>query len=430
MTPAARIQAAIELLREIEDAERPADGVVAEYLRPRRYIGSKDRREILARVYGVLRRRARLDWHLQRAALPPSPRTRMLADLALGGEDPARAFDGSRHAPAPLSRVERLAAAALRDATLDDAAMPAWVRGEYPQWLERALRESLGADLEAAMAALGEEAPLDLRVNVLRTDREGARAALAAEGVEAAPTPLSPWGLRLAGRVNLAALASFRDGLVEVQDEGSQLVALLAEARPGMAVIDYCAGAGGKTLALAAAMDNRGRLVACDVSAGRMERGRERFRRAGVHNIRRVRLDAEGRRQIRRRRGSFDRVLVDAPCTGTGTWRRNPDARWRLRPEALADLTATQAEILDQAAALVRPGGRLVYATCSLLAAENEAQIAAFRDRHPAFRPVPVADVWRRAVGGEPPQEGEVLRLTPHRHGTDGFFVAILQRGA
>jgi len=280
-------------------------------------------------------------------------------------------------------------------------------------------------------AALCGTAALDLRVNRLKVeDREKARAALAREGIDAARTPLSPLGLRLFERVPLGTLETFRSGAIEVQDEGSQLAALLADARAGMRVVDFCAGAGGKTLALAASMENRGHLVACDIAAKRLERATERLRRAGASIVQRVPLTSARDKWVKRHAQGFDRVFVDAPCTGTGTWRRNPDAKWRLGPEDLAELAALQAEILDSAQRLVKPGGRLVYVTCSLLTEENEQQVAHFLARHPAFTLLPVGPVWRAVIGTEAPAEGEMLRLTPARHGTDGFFVALIERAA
>jgi len=306
--------------------------------------------------------------------------------------------------------------------------MPAAARGNYPDWLEPHLLAALGRDLEREMAALQEEAQLDLRVNLLKADREAARAALAREGVEAARTRFSPVGLRVYERVPLATLDAFRGGLVEVQDEGSQLASLLVDARPGMRVVDFCAGAGGKTLALAATMQNRGHLVACDTAARRLERATERLRRAGAGIVQRKLLASAHDPWVKRHRAGFDRVLVDAPCTGTGTWRRNPDAKWRLVPGDLADLVAVQADILDSAQRLVRPGGRLVYVTCSLLGEENEAQVERFLAAHADFALRPTADVWRETVGGECPARGAMLRLTSARHGTDGFFVAVLEK--
>jgi len=234
--------------------------------------------------------------------------------------------------------------------------------------------------------------------------------------------------LRLAGRVPLSGLAAFKEGLVEVQDEGSQIAALLADARPGMRVVDFCAGAGGKTLALAASMANRGKLVACDVSVRRLERAARRLRRAGVSNAERRALTGERDKWVKHHAGGFDRVFVDVPCLGTGTWRRNPDAKWRTTPQDLAELVLRQQQILASAARLVRPSGRLVYATCSLLREEDEAQAEAFLATTPEFSVVPVARVWQETIGGTSPGGERYLRLTPTQHVTDGFFVAIFER--
>jgi 16S rRNA (cytosine967-C5)-methyltransferase len=233
--------------------------------------------------------------------------------------------------------------------------------------------------------------------------------------------------LRIDGRRPVTSGPAFQSGLVEIQDEGSQLIAALTDAKPGMRVVDWCAGAGGKTLALAAMMGNRGQIVACDVSGSRLDGAVRRLRRAGVNNVERH-LVEPGDKWAKRRAAAFDRVLVDAPCTGTGTWRRNPDARHRLTEQDLLELTRKQSSILDTASALVRPGGRLVYATCSLLQEENEGQVSAFLLRHPDFGLVPLAQVW--PFEGVAPPEGEMLSLTPARHGTDGFFAAVLERPA
>ena len=290
------------------------------------------------------------------------------------------------------------------------AEMPLSVRLELPDWLMPRLQARFGARFEAEMGALSEPAPLDLRVNLLKATREQARLALREEGLEAEPTPLSPWGLRLSGRHAVTSGAAFRQGLVEPQDEGSQLVAALVDARPGMRVVDWCAGAGGKTLALAMMMQNRGRLIACDISAGRLANAVRRLRRAGAHNVEHQVISA-GDKWRKRHVASFDRVLVDAPCSGTGRWRRSPDARQRLSERGLAEMAERQAAILDEAAILVRNHGRLVYATCSLLTEENEAQVSAFLSRHPDFA-----------------RAGPDLVLTPAQHGTDGFYAAVLER--
>ncbi len=430
MTPAARLQAAIEVLEAVESANRPADQVASFYFKGRRYIGSKDRRAVAEIVWRVLRSKARIDWWLARLDFPAEARARVFADLAFQGVAPERDLFQGAHSARPPGKEERRMMEALAGRSIFHHDMPDWVRGEYPEWIQGRLEELFGERLAAEMGAMRDEAPLDLRVNTLRASRDDAVAALAADGIEAAPTPLSPLGLRLKARAALVQLQAWRDGLVEVQDEGSQLVALLTDARPGQAVVDYCAGAGGKTLALAAAMENKGRLVACDVAEWRVDKAAERFRRAGVHNVTRRVIGGESDKWIKRSAGSFDRVLVDAPCTGTGTWRRNPDAKWQLTETDLLELVERQKAILASAARLAGPGARLVYATCSILPEENERQIEAFLAAHPDFTAVPVPALWSELVGTPCPVDGPWLRLSPLAHGTDGFFAAVLQRAA
>ncbi|MBL28887.1 MAG: rRNA cytosine-C5-methylase [Rhodospirillaceae bacterium] len=424
MTPAARIKAAIELLAEIAATGRPADRTIGQYLRTRRFIGGGDRRAITERVYDVLRRRGSLSWRLDAVGADDTPVLLLAAALKdeLGETEAVAAlFDGSRYGPPPLTAEEARAIASL---PAEDAAMPAWARLNYPEWLEPAVEARFGVDRESEMAALNAPATLDLRVNLLKADRETVRAMLAEDGYESTPTPFSPWGLRIAGRPPVASHKTYREGLVEVQDEGAQLVALLAE--PDGVVVDYCAGAGGKTLALAAAMGGRGRLVACDSDAERLARMAPRLSRSGVAGVETVVLRADG--ALPDLQGQADRVLLDMPCSGTGTWRRNPDAKWRLTPEKLAGYVAEQRRILDRAAPLVKPGGRIVYATCSFLLAENDGVVAEFLQSRDDFAPLRVADVWARTIGGECPAEGDFLSLSPYRHGTDAFFVAILER--
>ena len=336
-------------------------------------------------------------------------------------------FSGGQYAPEALIPAEAAVLRQLDGQPLEHPDMPVAVRIEVPDWVFPALEARFGDSLVPEMAAALEPATLDLRVNLLMGTREGAQAALMAEQLEAAITPLSPWGLRIEGRRAVTSGPAFQSGIVEIQDEGSQLVAALVGAGPDMRVVDYCAGAGGKTLAMAMTMGNRGHLVACDVSVPRLEGAVRRLRRAGVHNVERHLL-APGDKWAKRRAEGFDRVLVDAPCTGTGTWRRNPDARQRLRERDLEELVPKQAAILDAAARLVRPGGRLVYATCSLLPAENEHQVDAFLERTPAFRLIPIADAW--SLPTPPPGTGPHLSLTPMQHHTDGFFGAVLERTA
>jgi 16S rRNA (cytosine967-C5)-methyltransferase len=455
VTPAARIAAAIELLAEVEAQSigsgapearrRPADGIANDFFRARRFIGGGDRRAVAERAWGVIRQRLRLDWWLARAGTSAtSPRLLVGAHLALaegwdleGLERNAfpRAAGTERFAAAPLAAAERRALARLVGQRLRHPDMPDDAALNIPDWLLPHFRERFGDDIAAEAAAMEQPAPLDLRVNLLRGSRADAAKALAAEGIEAAPTRYSPWGLRVDARRSVTATRAFREGLIEIQDEGSQLVALMADARPGLRVADYCAGAGGKTLAMAASMGNKGRIVACDVSQPRLEGALRRLRRAGVDNAERHLL-VRGDRWAMRRAAQFDRVLVDAPCTGSGTWRRNPDARIRTRPEDLAELTARQAQILSTAAELVRPGGRLIYATCSVLPEEDEGQMQAFVATRNDFVAIPPHVLWPRVVGEDasfPGTEGPdatSLLLSPARHGTDGFFVAVLERRA
>jgi 16S rRNA (cytosine967-C5)-methyltransferase len=435
VTPGARLLAAIELLAAIHSSPGPADRTSASFFRTRRYMGGQDRREVVDRTYAVLRRRAALDWWLARVFLDSNAereRARMIAALALldgwSADRIAGSFDGGQYRPAPLTAAERRLARELAGKSLAHEEQPLPVRCEFPAWMEAELRAAFGAELEREMAALMGEAATDLRVNTLKATREEAIAALAAEGVEAKPTPLSPIGLRVAGRPPLAGLSCFKRGLIEVQDEGSQLVALLVDARPGNRVADFCAGAGGKTLALAAAMANKGRLVASDVLKGRVERAAVRLTRAGVHNVERRGFASERDPWVKRHAGTFDRALVDAPCSGSGTWRRNPDAKWRLASDDIDELIDLQRRILGSAARLVKPGGRLVYATCSLLPRENEQQVNWFLAENAGFAVLSAGEVWREVLASAPPRPGAFLALTPAREGTDGFFLAVLQR--
>ena len=431
MTPAARLSAAIELISAIDGAsKRPADAVANDYFRDRRFIGSGDRRAVSERVWTIMRSRRRLIWWLHHVNLRPGPRLFVAASLMLEGwalTGLKQSFSGGQFAPSPLNGEESSGLSKLEGRTLIHPAMPEDVAVECPEWLIGSLIARFGEDLRAEMAAMDAPATLDLRVNLLAGTREDAIAALAKEDIEAKPTPLSPWGLRVEGRRPVSTGPAFQSGLVEIQDEGSQLVALLADARPEMRVVDWCAGAGGKTLALAMTMRNRGHIVACDVHDKRLEGAVKRLRRAGVHNVERH-LVEPGDKWAKRRAGSFDRVLVDAPCTGTGTWRRNPDARGRLKSTDLSELVEKQHMILATAAKLAKVGGRVIYATCSILREENELQIERFQAENPGFRVIPLAEVW---PGPAPcPGQGPYLSLTPLRHNTDGFFTAVLERVA
>jgi 16S rRNA (cytosine967-C5)-methyltransferase len=439
MTPGACVQAAIDICAAIWAGKDPADTTLDDYFRARRYAGAKDRRTISRRVYDVLRRRARLDWWIERSGsrLEPGPRSRLIADLALGDkaapETIAHLFSGTRHCPPPLIPDEDALAQALSGRPLTHhSEMPDSVVLEYPDWLDGPLRAAFGEALKQEMMALNQPAPVDLRSNLLKATWEEARAQLTSEHVETQLTPLSPLGLRLRGPTRLGGTTAYKSGMVEVQDEGSQLIAILTDARPGMTVVDFCAGAGGKTLALAAAMgvggEVKGELIACDVFARRLERMSERLHRAGTRKVIRRVLSTESDPWVAENADRADRVLLDVPCTAIGTWRRSPEAKWRLSPGDLQDFVATQRRILASAARLVKAGGRLVYATCSLLREENEDQLQWFLENVPGFQALRIDQVWDEAVGGPSPPAGAVLRLSPAASGTDGFFCTILER--
>ncbi len=434
MLPAARVEAAIYLLGKIADERRPADDIVRAWFQARRFVGSKDRRAIRERVYGVLRRINRLDWHLGDAEA--NARTRVLADLVLDGEDAQSLFDGSTHGPKPLNEVEQAIATRLTGKVLDDDAMPDYARAEVPAWLAEKLKPVLGHAFLEEMAALNVPAPMDLRVALARVTRDQAQKALSKSGVKTQVTALSPLGLRTEAHTDIARTPAFRKGLVEVQDEGSQILSILVGAKASMHIVDYCAGAGGKTLAIADRMGlqgghSAGRLVACDIDEARLARMDRRLHRARLNDLveRHVLGDAAWDSA---NAATFDRVLVDAPCTGSGTWRRHPEQKKRLTKDRLAELMQAQDDVLNGSTALVKPGGRLIYATCSMLAEENEDRLDAFLKAHPDFRVMPIQAVWAEIFKGDPCPDmpGDYLRLTPRQHGTDGFFVGVLERKA
>mgnify|MGYP002632834394 CR=1 FL=1 len=438
MTPGARIEAVIELLAGVWSAATPPDRLVDAYFRKRRYAGSSDRRAISERLYNVIRRRARLDWWLARTGteLEANARTRMIADLALSDKASptqiSEMFSGTRHCPATLSDAEMAVADALYGRPLSHAEMPRSAAFEYPEWMDASLNALWGNQLEAEIAALNRPAAVDLRVNTLKAMREQAETALAEAFVETQPTPLSPLGLRLTGHPRLGGVEALKKGLVEIQDEGSQLIALLVGAAPGMTVVDFCAGAGGKTLAMAATMGIDGQLIgsltACDISGNRMERMLPRLRRAGAHRVTRQVVAAADDPWVAQNTGRADRVLADVPCTGTGTWRRNPEAKWRFTPTDLDDLRSKQQRIFNTAASLVKPGGRLIYATCSLLQEENEQQLAWFLEQQRGrFAPLAIEAVWAETIGGPAPGNGPSIRFSPASTGTDGFFCCVLE---
>ena len=433
MTPAARLSAAIELIETIDTQRVPATKALKEWGTAHRFAGSGDRAAISGLIWDVLRRRSSSAWIMDE----DTPRARVLGMLHLERKFDTDAIaalcDGGRFAPAPLTERER---AALTSRSLQSA--PAPIAGDYPEWLDPYLKQVFGDDRVAEATAMASRAPLDLRVNTLKAKREKVLASTA--HLRTVPTPWSPIGLRIelsadARNPGIHAEEDFIKGLIEVQDEGSQLAALLSAAKPGEQVIDLCAGAGGKTLALGAMMGGKGRLIATDHDKRQLAPIYERLSRAGVHNCE-VRPPKGESDMLTDIKASADLVLIDAPCTGTGTWRRNPDAKWRMRPGALEVRLKDQIEVLDRAAALVKPGGRIAYITCSVLAPENGDQVRAFVVRHPEFAVVPSAQtmavLWDKAddFAAATLQSAEGLLMTPRRTGTDGFFVSVLRKQA
>jgi 16S rRNA (cytosine967-C5)-methyltransferase len=428
MKAGARVAAAIEVLEAILNRYQPVAIALTDWGKAHRFAGSGDRNAIGGLVYDALRRKASIGWAL--GADTPRALAIGAAPSALGMTPEAviAACDGVDHSPPPLSEGEQLGLTR----SLYEA--PDFVQADIPEWLWPSFSRQFGDAAVAEGQAMARRAPADLRVNTLKSTPEKVLKALA--GFGAAPCPFSPVGVRVPPPVgaqrtpNLQVEAAFQAGWFEIQDEGSQIAALLAGAGPRKQVLDLCAGAGGKTLALAALMQNTGQLYAYDADRHQLKPIFERIKRAGVRNVQVLRagdeaaIDALGPR--------FDVVMADAPCTGTGTWRRRPDAKWRLKPDALRARMAEQQSVLRRAAALVKPGGRLIYVTCSILPEENTEQIARFLEENSDFSGVPIAGVWASAFSGEPPPSADGLSdsllLTPQRHGTDGFFIAVLVR--
>jgi 16S rRNA (cytosine967-C5)-methyltransferase len=432
VTPAARLSAAIEILADIAARRRPAPDALKDWGLGHRFAGAKDRAAIASLVYDVLRRRAS-SAHVMGSE---EPRAVLIGALALArGFDRAAIealFTGDRFAPAPLSPEEagRLDALSLADA-------PAHVAGDFPDWLAPDLEAAFGADLVAEMTALAARAPIDIRVNTLKTERAQLIPHLSHLHPEI--TPHAPTGLRFSagedGRgPTLQVTPEFLKGQFEIQDEGSQIVASLAGAAPHMQVVDLCAGGGGKTLELAALMDNHGQIYATDADARRLAPIHDRLTRAGVRNVQVRTPKGRGDEPLGDLAGKADLVLVDAPCTGIGTWRRNPDTKWRVRPGALAERMKEQDFVLQRAARLVKAGGRIAYVTCSVLPVENDERVKAFLAANPAFRTVDPHEILALAPDTLSEREdltspaGLGLQLTPRRTGTDGFYLAVMER--
>ncbi len=422
MHPKALLDACAELVKLTLKFDHPADAVVSRYFREHRSLGPRERATLAETVYTVLRRKLLFD-HL--APSGSGPKERRLAILGFHGP---RDFLKSALTEQEKNWLDQCD-------TIDPSDLLERHRHNLPDWLAQPLKEQLGGEFWALAESLDQPAPLDLRVNTLTDKREDVRRELKLAGIDARPTPYSPWGLRVDGKPAVNKLDAFARGAIEVQDEGSQLLALLLDARRGEMVVDFCAGAGGKTLAIGAAMRNTGRLYAFDTSAHRLDALKPRLARSKLSNVHPAAIAHERDERIKRLAGKIDRVIVDAPCSGLGTLRRNPDLKWRQSMRSVQEMAARQAAILAGAARLLKPGGRLVYATCSLLPQENEEIAAAFGAAQPQFQPLPVGEVLAQLKvegaaslcrGGEGGQQ--YLRLWPHRHATDGFFAAAWTR--
>lgn len=412
--------ASAHLLADIIAVPGPADAAMDRFFRGLPQLGQKDRGIIAETVYGALRHYRLLTVIAGESRDPLATIGAFLATL--------QGYNTRQLADLGVPGPEAIVTMARKDRT----SWPLAITASLPDWLANRLSAQLPlTEARALAASLLQAAPLDIRVNTLKTDRESLQKTLAAGHHDMNLTALSPWGLRRAGRAPLFRTPEFGAGHFEVQDEGSQLIAPLVGPRRGERIVDYCAGAGGKTLHLAALMNNRGTLYACDTSQKRLDRLKERVARAGCDNVRVLTITGPTDTRLKRLHGKIDRVLVDAPCSGTGTLRRSPDAKWRTTEDRVAVLARQALDILLAAARLVRPGGRLVYATCSLLQEENEDVIQEFLAQAPAFQATHTADVLaRRDIGIPNSGPGPGLRLWPHVHGTDGFFAQILERSA
>jgi 16S rRNA (cytosine967-C5)-methyltransferase len=422
MHPKALLDACAELVKLTLQFDHPADAVVSRYFREHRGLGPRERATLTETVFTVLRKKLLFD-HMSPSG--SGPKERRMAILGFHGPRDFLKSALNDTEKAWLDRCDSVQTADLMERH----------RHNLPEWLVQPLKDQLGDGFWPFVESLAQTGPLDVRVNALTDKRDEVRKELAAAGVKSAPTPFSPWGLRIEGKPSLNKLDAFTRGAIEVQDEGSQLLALLLDAKRGEMVVDFCAGAGGKTLAIGASMRNTGRLYAFDTSAHRLDALKPRLARSGLSNVHPAAIAHERDDRIKRLAGKIDRVLVDAPCSGLGTIRRNPDLKWRQTASTVATQAEQQTSILASAARLLKPGGRLVYATCSLLPAENETIALAFAQTHTDFTPLEVGDVLThlKVTGAEtlvsgPASRKEFLRLWPHIHGTDGFFAAVWEK--
>jgi 16S rRNA (cytosine967-C5)-methyltransferase len=443
MIPGARIEAAIDLLSDFEaslmERPTPADALVRNFFRARRYAGSKDRRFVISLFYNVLRNRQQvLDWLIETGHDTISTRLMMLAFLAKNEPDLLEFFDGIGHGPAVLSEEEQSFVWEVQEVGLSDHKP---IQLNCPDWLYTRFSHNFGDDCDAVLGGLNGRATLDFRVNLTNGSMKTAKTMLADDGLETTEMSISPNGLRSSDHKSLALVKAYNEGFVDVQDESAQVAVQIVNAKPGMTIVDLCAGAGGKALGIADIMNGEGTIYGFDINQGRINDMGTRAKRAGVNKMVQARKLPEKTDDLKRKKTmkplkhQVDRVVVDVPCSGTGTWRRNPDQRFHLTEDMLAQVKLHQTSLLKEGGTLVKHGGFLVYMTCSLLREENEDRVEEYLDRHPDFKLIDYKDIWGSLdLGDTYPAPKSLsgldgcLLMAPHSHGTDGFFVAVLQR--
>ena len=415
MIESARVKTTSDILKLVKD--RPADSMISDYFRHNRYIGAKDKKAILNRFYRIMRNWYKLRWYMERYSIQPSTFYLILLDAALNGEDTTEIFDNGTHSFPELDEKQAKLYSSMSKETLVHKDMPDQIKlecnDEYWALFSNTFTDS--KELYNELEAMQHQAPFDLRVNLIKTTRDE----IIDEVEGAQPMPISPFGMRLEKRININELECFKKGAIEVQDEGSQLIAMIVDAKAKDSIVDFCAGAGGKSLAMAGTMGNKGRITACDIFESKLKRAKQRFKRADVQNTATKVLDGNSGKWLSRNNGKIDKVLVDAPCSGSGTWRRNPDMK--IRAIDIEKITRTQGEILQKACKLVKRDGNLFYATCSMFNEENEGVIEKFLENNPDFK---LEKIEQDFVG----ENNGYFHSSPYKTQTDGFFVAKLKR--
>lgn len=420
----AQVKEVITILENILDVKKPADRLISHHFKHNRFIGSKDKAVISQMVYAILRNRATLEFYLKQFNMQSTARKLVIAFLCTSERkeilEMTKIFDGEMYSARNLKGNEIKFAKEYK--TIDPLAMTEPEKLNYPAWLDTELKEAFGDNLANEMIALNKQADTVIRVNALKTTRAKLKAELKDQDIKTKKTELSYFGLKVEGKVNLFGSKAFKDGLFEMQDEGSQILAILADAKPKQKVLDMCCGAGGKLLAMANTMEHKGSLVGTDINERRLMETKKRLKRAGISNAMLKVLSSENDKYLKRQAERFDTIFVDAPCSGTGTWRRNPDSKWNLEPEFVEGLTKTQASILNSASKLVKSGGTIAYATCSVLRKENHDQIEKFLAEHDNFELVDISAINPKLT------DQKMLQMTPAQHNCDGFFIALLKR--